>query len=111
VSGQGTLFETPKERHSREYNQRLAEYMAAREVPAGYQCQECGGVSPNQSRYWADHGLMGTRCLREHLRRNHARYALRCGDIDFWVRATADLRLIAAWRASTRNTNGKKDTA
>jgi hypothetical protein len=99
MTDQGTLFETPRERTSREHNEALTAYMAVRQVAGGYQCQECGGVSPNQSRYWADHGLMGSRCLREHLRRNHARYALRCGDVEFWVRATADLREIARWRA------------
>lgn len=102
MTDQPTLFETPRERDSREYNERLAEYMAVRQVAGGYQCQECGGISPNQSRYWADHGLMGTRCMREHMRRNHARYALRVGDVEFWVRATADLRLIATWKAEQR---------
>lgn len=99
MTDQGTLFETPQERGAREYNEALAEYMEARRVESGYQCQDCGGIERNEFLFWNNHGLMGGRCLREHLRRNHALYALRAGEVDRWAKATADLRQIARWRA------------
>ena len=103
MTDQPTLFETPRERDSREYNERLAEYMAVRQVAGGYQCQECGGISPNQSRYWADHGLMGTRCvMAERFARNHTLYDLRAGDRERYMASTARLRAIASGKASLR---------
>ena len=102
MGGQIALFSTPKERTSAEYNARLAEWMADRAVPGGWQCPDCGGVSKSETRYWVDHGIMGTRCMRAILSRNHARCALRTGDVGLWVASTADLRAIARWRAHRR---------
>lgn len=102
MGGQIALFSTPQERSAAEYNTRLAEWMAGRAVPEGWQCPDCGGVSKSETRYWVDHGFMGTRCMRATLSRNHARYGLRTGDVGLWVTATADLREIARWRASGR---------
>lgn len=102
TTGQISLFSTPEERTSAAYNARLDAFMAERAVPGGWQCPDCGGVSTSETRYWRDHGLMGTRCMRAPLSRNHARYALRTGDLALWVAATADLRAIARWRASGR---------
>lgn len=101
------MFETPKQKSAREYNEALAAYMEARRVESGYQCQDCGGIAPTEGALWINHGHalwinhghMGSRCLRVYLRRNHARYALRTGDLERWVTATADLRRVAAWWA------------
>ena len=110
MGDQGTLFETPKERSSREHNEALTAYMEARRVESGYQCQDCGGISPNQARDWADHGLMGSRCQAERFARNQTIYDFRNGDRDRYIGASRRLRLIAAWRSTNRTTNGKKDT-
>ena len=102
MSDQPTLFPTPQEEATATYNERLAAWMDARRVAAGWQCPDCGGVSRSETRFWCDHGLMGTRCMRARLRTNQAINDLRRGSLGGWREATADLRRIAAWRAQRR---------
>jgi hypothetical protein len=107
MTDQPTLFTTPAEDRAaaaREREQRLFELVR---VPGGFQCPTCGQIEETELGLDMHHGYpqdgirpFGTWCFRLLLRRNHARYALRCGDVEFWVRAAADLREIARWRAA-----------
>lgn len=99
---QGELFETPQQRSSREYNNALNDYMEARRVESGYQCQDCGGVERNRVLFWNNHGLMGSRCQAERFARNHTIYDLRNGDRPRYLNSSARLRAIAAWRQQQR---------
>jgi hypothetical protein len=71
-----------------------------------WRCPSCGEVFEHQWRLeghgYPQEGIrpFGTWCRRLWLRRNHARYALRTGDVAMWREATADLRAIGAWRAT-----------
>lgn len=100
MTEQLAMFDPPPRRTATQHNAELDAWMAARAVPGGWQCPDCGGVDATPTAHWRNHGWMGTRCMRAHLRTNHARHALRTGDLAFWVEATADLRQIAAWRRS-----------
>ena len=94
------MFETPQQRSAREYNEALAEFMAARRVPGGYQCPDCGGIERNEFLHWNNHGHMGTRCMALTFARNHATYDIKHGDLQRWRESSARLRRIAAWRAA-----------
>lgn len=101
-SEQLEMFETPRQRSSREYNEALAAYMQAREVQGGYQCQDCGGIARNEVLFRNNHGLMGTRCMAERFARNHTLYDLRAGDRERYLESSTRLRAIAAWRGKAR---------
>lgn len=102
MNGPLTLFDTTEQIRAAEYNQRLAEFMEARRVEAGFQCPDCGGIARNEVLYWNNHGLMGTRCQAERFARNHATYDLRHGDLARWRESSTRLRAIAAWRQHQR---------
>lgn len=106
MSDQPTLFTTAAEDRAAAAREREQQLFELVRVAGGFQCPTCGQVEEAEGVLGMNHGYpqdgirpFGTWCFRLMLRRNHARYALRCGDVEFWVRATADLREIAAWRA------------
>ena len=107
VIDQQTLFETPQEKRSREAQAAWSKYLELHRTPAGYQCRDCGGVSPNAARFWADHGVMGSRCLAELFARNHTLFDLRDGDAGRYKESSSRLRAIAAYRNEVRRTRGE----
>jgi len=100
VTAQGTLFETPDEQRSREARAAWDNYLEEHRTSTGYQCRDCGGISPNRSRFWADHGIMGSRCMAELFARNHTLFDLRAGDVARYKDSSNRLRAIAAYRRS-----------